>query len=625
MHATLSKAVSLVLLSALAAAQPNPWTEKPFLETPGQFHFAIVGDRTGGHREGVFEAALEKANFLRPCFVMSVGDFIEGYEHDGPTIDQEWDEVATAVDNALDMRFFYLPGNHDIHWKEETGLVSEERWRARFGRTYYHFVHENVLFLCLCTEDPPPSSLSDTQIAYFKEALEEHPDARWTCVFMHKPMWALSEAKGWDAFEALLQDRPYTVFAGHWHDYAKFERHGRAHYVLGTCGGSSQLRGIAHGEIDHLAWVTMTDDGPRVANLFLDGIASDVVRTERTRGFAAALSDGGFVTQEPLAIGSQFFSGGTATLKFKNPLDAPVRVKAHIAPDLLLWPEPSRLDIALEPLGEATVDVALTLYQPMPSAMLRPLPVLWNAEVAADGGPATSVDGRLALHVVAPKTSAQRDEPIMFDGDLAEWQWLYWQCYVPGAITGNHALWTGAQDGAFRFSVEHDDAYLYIGIEVIDDVLTLSPGREAWKQDGLRVYIDGRNIFQVQSAPGGKEFEQFLLVALSPGDGQELYRASDLPEGTKAVCSMTPDGYTMEIGIPAAYLDEKAGIPWQTARINLCMTDVDGDLLAPRTYLWWQPDWNSLGDNPQSGVFWRVTPAPAEGAESTEGEASVAP
>lgn len=625
MDAALRKAVWLILVAAVAAAQPSPWTDKPFLETPGQFQFAVVGDRSGGHREGVFEAALAKANLLRPRFVMSVGDFIEGYDHDAATIDREWDEVTAAVNQALDMRFFYVPGNHDVHWKEKTGLASQERWLARFGRTYYHFVYENVLFLCLCTEDPPPTSMSEEQIAYFKATLEENRDVRWTCVFLHKPMWAEADAKGWDAFEALLQDRPYTVFAGHWHNYVKYERKGRAYYVLATCGGSSELRGAAYGEFDHLAWVTMTDDGPRVANLLLDGIRDDRVCTEPSTRYAEALGAGAFVTQEPWAIGSEMFSGGTARLRFKNPVDAPVRATVTIAPEFIQWPEPSRIELTLEPRAEITADVALNLYQPMPSAMLRPLPVFWTAEVLPTDAaqPVVSVDGRLALQVAAPMTSAKRETPIVFDGDLADWQWLYWQCYVPGAVTGNHGLWNGPQDGSFRFSVEHDEANLYIGIEVIDDCLTLVPGREAWKQDGLRIFIDGRNIFTVQSAPGGKEFEEFLLVALSPGEGQTLYRAGDLPEGTQAVSATTPDGYVTEIAIPTRYLDEKAGIPWQTARINICMTDVDGDPLNPRTYLWWQPDWNGPGDNPQSGVFWHVKPTIT--APSEEGEAPATP
>jgi hypothetical protein len=42
----------------------------------------IVTDRTGGHREHVFRDAMPKVNLLRPAFVMSVGDLIEGYTED---------------------------------------------------------------------------------------------------------------------------------------------------------------------------------------------------------------------------------------------------------------------------------------------------------------------------------------------------------------------------------------------------------------------------------------------------------------------------------------------------------------------------------------------------------------
>lgn len=43
------------------------------------FTFAIVSDRTGWHRPGVFESAMARLNWLSPDFVMSVGDLIEGY------------------------------------------------------------------------------------------------------------------------------------------------------------------------------------------------------------------------------------------------------------------------------------------------------------------------------------------------------------------------------------------------------------------------------------------------------------------------------------------------------------------------------------------------------------------
>ena len=56
----------------------KPWTSEDFLDDPQEFQFAIVSDRTGGARKGVFERAVKALNLLRPEFVMSVGDLIEG-------------------------------------------------------------------------------------------------------------------------------------------------------------------------------------------------------------------------------------------------------------------------------------------------------------------------------------------------------------------------------------------------------------------------------------------------------------------------------------------------------------------------------------------------------------------
>lgn len=38
------------------------------------------------------------------------------------------------------------------------------------------------------------------------------------------------------------------------------------------------MRGTAFGEFDHIVWVTMTDSGPRIANLLLDGIFDENVK-----------------------------------------------------------------------------------------------------------------------------------------------------------------------------------------------------------------------------------------------------------------------------------------------------------------------------------------------------------
>src|SRR5688500_4242016 len=144
-----------------ADARPNPWTSLKLNNDPKNFQFAIVSDRTGGHRPGVFEDAVTKLNLLQPEFVMSVGDLIEGYTKNVVEIERQWDEFQSFT-AKLKMPFFYVPGNHDY-----SNEVMAAKWKERFGRSYYHFVYRNVLFLCLNSEDPQ-RNIGAEQLAYVK-------------------------------------------------------------------------------------------------------------------------------------------------------------------------------------------------------------------------------------------------------------------------------------------------------------------------------------------------------------------------------------------------------------------------------------------------------------------------
>ena len=53
-------------------------TNLDFQNNPDDFQFAVIGDRAGGYRPGVFPVAVDLLNLLQPEFVLSVGDFIEG-------------------------------------------------------------------------------------------------------------------------------------------------------------------------------------------------------------------------------------------------------------------------------------------------------------------------------------------------------------------------------------------------------------------------------------------------------------------------------------------------------------------------------------------------------------------
>ena len=77
----------------------KPWTNLEFYNDPDNFQFAIVTDRNGGNRPGIFEDAVSKINILYPEFVLSVGDLINGYTRDTAQIEYEWNEVNQIIDD----------------------------------------------------------------------------------------------------------------------------------------------------------------------------------------------------------------------------------------------------------------------------------------------------------------------------------------------------------------------------------------------------------------------------------------------------------------------------------------------------------------------------------------------
>jgi hypothetical protein len=296
-HVLYAVVAGIVLIGAVALSQPapkvadpaanpmrvqiderNPWTHLKVNNSAEDFQFVVVSDRTGSHREKIFSRAVEQINLMQPEFVLSVGDLIEGYSTDREKVLDQWKEFQTFT-ARLQMPFFYVPGNHDV-----TNPDMEKIWEEKFGRRYYHFIYRGVLFLVLNSDDPPGTSgLSETQVKWAKQVLADNADVRWTIVAFHKPIWTGDIVKNrWGEVEQSLAGRNYTVFVGHVHRYQKFIRNGMNYYQLATTGGGSRLRGVRYGEFDHIVWVTMKKNGPVLANVMLDGILPENLKTPDT-------------------------------------------------------------------------------------------------------------------------------------------------------------------------------------------------------------------------------------------------------------------------------------------------------------------------------------------------------
>jgi predicted phosphodiesterase len=290
-----------ISVPASISGSAQPWTGLEFDSDPRRFTFAIHADLTGGERDGIFAVAVEQLNLLRPEFIISVGDLVEGSD-DEAELDRQWDAFDTRA-RAARAPVFYVAGNHD-----RTGELMQQVWARRNGPGYYHFRYKDVLFLVLDTEDNTPERMQHIQDArrkalefiavddwdafnaseyatlpenqagnitpaqsqYMIDAISANSDVRHTFLFMHKAPWLREDLTAFRDIEDALADQPYTVFHGHVHSYQYQARNGRDYIRLATTGGVFMP---AEGRsVDHIMLVTVDDNGVDIANLLLQGI-----------------------------------------------------------------------------------------------------------------------------------------------------------------------------------------------------------------------------------------------------------------------------------------------------------------------------------------------------------------
>jgi calcineurin-like phosphoesterase family protein len=390
---------------------PKPWTGKPVLNDPDNFQFVIVADLNGDNRPGIFEKAVEKINLMNPEFVLCVGDLIEGSTDDEYVVDKQWKAFEKLI-APLGMRFFFVPGNHDLK-----NNMMTEKWEDRFGRSYYHFVYRNVLFLCLNSEDPPSHHMSNAQAEYVAKALDENRDARWTMVFMHKPMW-VSENTGWEKIEAMLVDRPHTVIAGHRHSYAKYVRHGRSYIILATTGAGSSLTGYRVGRFDHITWVTMKDEGPLIANLDIHCILDEDIVTEEI----VPLLEGGWTRIGEVVSEKKIFESGTTEIGLENPTTLPLRLDLKFAENKNVALTPSTLNLTIPPTSSEVAKIAIKSSNPLDIGDIEPLELEITAVVPQEGRSPLELNNTHYIHFRGNWEGPQILKNNRFSRGLQQWR-----------------------------------------------------------------------------------------------------------------------------------------------------------------------------------------------------------
>ena len=574
----------------------TPWTDLELEDGADDFHFVIVSDRTGGARTGVFAGAMPKVNLLSPAFVVSVGDLIEGYTENQAQLNREWDEMASFV-SELEAPFFYVAGNHDMN-----NAVMAEEWQRRFGPSYYHFLYKDVLFVVVNSElfgmvgqpdtpVPGPWKQAD-QMAFIKSVLAQHPDPRWTIVLVHQPLWNYpSVNEDWLEVEALLGERDYTVFAGHFHQYSRVTRNDRNFITLATTGGGSGLRGTAFGEFDHVAWVTMREDGPRIANVLLDGIHDEDVSNPELLSSVTEVANA--IEMEALRSTDDLFNEASQKVTITNPTESTLTIAPSVARQTNFNIQ-GLMPVSI-PAGESVeLFLRLSTDEPVPYHSLTTASVEWIVTGIVGERPVQFP----VLTPVLPlsKYAIGTIDGVEIDGDLSEWGSLTYSAARQGDVASPEL---DPNDVSFQFDVREGPEHLYIGVNVIDDDVSAHADLIPRAQDSIGFFIDPRdpaerdaNMSAGQAVLGGDLAAQIATIVPTGAHAKDelLSWVDDANANTQISFASTDTGYAAELAVPLSYIASKApnGDDWQEARISVSVYDLDSGAHTADA-LYWQP------------------------------------
>jgi hypothetical protein len=396
--------IAAVILTAAIGCFANSESDLPLTKPP--IRFAIIGDRTGSNIAGIYEQVVLEVEQMRPDFVMTVGDQIQGYTDDTVTLNAQWDEYF-AIIKPLTMPLYITPGNHDI-----TNDKMLPTYEKRVGKPYYSFNVRNCHFVVVDVSRADSSSeISQAQFDWLAKDLAANKGAVQTLVFFHKPFWydSVIEGKKDKLHDLFVANGVDAVFNGHFHSYFSAKIDGITYTSVGSSGG---VIDAVPSDLDfHYTWVTVDDNGVVIAPIKKGGVkpwdivkATDLHAVDNVTRLGMKFSDTAPVTDDIKV------PAATIHLDLANINEYPLNDTIRWAVPTGWTVEPSAMPITLKGNDKTTASfkVACTgnLY-PVPTAMLnfpyaenKSMPVaksllLARPAVANQATKAPVIDGKL--------------------------------------------------------------------------------------------------------------------------------------------------------------------------------------------------------------------------------------
>jgi 3',5'-cyclic-AMP phosphodiesterase len=204
----------------------------------GSFRFAILGDRTGETRPGVYEQVWKEVAAESPAFVVSVGDTIQGMND--ASAQAEWRQVGQILSSFRRYPLYLAPGNHDI-WSPASQRLFQQ-YAAH--SPHYSFDYGQAHFTIL--DNSRSEKLAAQELVFLEADLKAHAEQPLKIVISHRPSWIVDVALQNPNFALHQLARRYGVqyvVAGHVHQMLRLGLEGVTYVSMVSSGGHLRLSG----------------------------------------------------------------------------------------------------------------------------------------------------------------------------------------------------------------------------------------------------------------------------------------------------------------------------------------------------------------------------------------------
>ena len=538
---TITLLTALISTASLFAQPASPQdVSKPAVR------FAVIGDRTGGHVPGIYEEIVAEIERMRPDFVLTVGDMIEGYTSDTVILNKEWKEYKTII-SPLTMPIYFTPGNHDITTDGQLGTFERE-----IGKPYYSIDIAGMHFVFLDNSRWESSAeLPKEQLDWLASDLKKNANASCTFVFHHKPFWYATTAQGKpDTLHSLF--RAYgvdAVFTGHFHEYFSGNYDGIEYTSVGSSGGGTDPGPT--GLYYHFTWVTVDHKGINIAPIRQGSVLPWDEFTASDEHLVSTIRMKSINFTNPLFLNPDLsIENGKASATIRN-LSPDIAMVDTIRWELPAgWSvDPREYPVKINPKDSLKADFSF-----MFTGNLYPVPTM----VAH---PPFARNNRLELKKLAGITReaicAKADQEPEIDGIINESAWS-----KPNTILFDPDGAPAISDST-RFYFIHDSNYIYLAAyckeSKMDSISAKLTGQDApvYGEDCVGYFlqpdINKPVVYQIYFSPLGTIFDQ----KIAPGD--DGYMAGDPKWNGKyeVKTSRGANYWSVEARIPLSQLDAK--------------------------------------------------------------------